>query len=549
MENVSAEPRGELSIEELPEEVLEFILSLISPYKDLHDCMQVSKKWRRCVINVVKTRQRNFHRAINEFDVEWERVTPMEMAPTITKRYSHTAVVHDNSMYVFGGCTSAMTTFNDLWRLDLSKRKWIRPLAMGTYPSPKACSSLIHYRDFLVLFGGWTYPPSYPLYQSWHLFNELHVYDITANRWTCISTINTPPPVAGHSVSVLGDCMIIFGGLQKPSSAVHCEKSNDIWRLNLETWTWYKQEVQEGPKPNGRFGQTQVILDDNNLLILGGSGGPTMQYGDCWILNMEGNLWKWIKVEILGKPNEPTNIWSNPGCKIGDKIIVLNRIRHNEESPIVYFPRSHWNQNVPEDGRLSRIDLANRRTDVDDNVNGKRGVLTKNLKREVEEEDDDRFLSLPGPSGVGSNMEVKRIHTPHSLNMAAFMQPSSLTMHQKNQMREKRLGKLQKIEEKMFKKGPNLMSNKKEKKTHYLGIYVLDISQVLNTKKPIATWLPPKNVNNGPEETILYTLVEGKSELVMFGGIQKDANSLAACNLSNQISNSLHFVTSPSYVI
>lgn len=70
------------------------------------------------------------------------------MAPTITKRYSHSAVVYDNSMFVFGGCMT-MTTFNDLWRLDLSKRKWIRPLVMGTYPSPKACSSLVRHNDSL----------------------------------------------------------------------------------------------------------------------------------------------------------------------------------------------------------------------------------------------------------------------------------------------------------------------------------------------------------------------------------------------------------------
>lgn len=97
----------------------------------------------------MRTRQRNLYRAINDFDVRWERITPADMAPTITKRYSHTAVVHENSMFVFGGCTCAMTTFNDLWRLDLSKRQWIRPLAMGTYPSPKACSSLIRHKDSL----------------------------------------------------------------------------------------------------------------------------------------------------------------------------------------------------------------------------------------------------------------------------------------------------------------------------------------------------------------------------------------------------------------
>lgn len=166
------------------------------------------------------------------------------MAPTISKRYSHSAVIHDNSMYIFGGCTCSLTTFNDLWRLDLSKRQWIRPLAMGTYPSPKACCSLVKYKDFLVLFGGCTSPPSYPLYQSWHLFNELHVYDINGNRWTCINTLNTPPPVAGHSASVINEWMIIFGGFQRPPNGLHCEKSNDIWKLNLETWTWYKQDVE-----------------------------------------------------------------------------------------------------------------------------------------------------------------------------------------------------------------------------------------------------------------------------------------------------------------
>ncbi|CAH1118044.1 unnamed protein product [Phaedon cochleariae] len=526
----------ESEIETLPDEVLEFILSLIPPYRDLHDCMQVSKRWRRCVLNVVKTKQRNLYRAINEFDVKWERITPLDMAPTISKRYSHTAVVHDNSMYVFGGCTCAMTTFNDLWRLDLSKRQWIRPLAMGTYPSPKACSSLIKHGNTLILFGGWAYPPSYPLYQSWHLFNELHVYDVVANRWTSMTTVNTPPPVAGHSVSVIGDWMIVFGGLQKPCNAVHCEKSNDIWKLHLSSWTWFKQEVEGGPKPNGRFGQTQVVLDDENLLILGGSGGPTFHYCDGWLLKMKGELWKWTKIEILGKQNEPSNIWSNPGCKMGDKIVVLNRIREPEASPIAYYPKATWTMNVnrmsPEDGRLARIDLAGRRTDRDDNVNGKRGTL-RNQKREAEEEEGH----------VGAHIKITPLPGTSGLNMAAFQSNDRRQSEHAEKMREKRLACLVKNEEIL------LQAFKKEKKTHHLGVYVLDIAGILEPPHR-ATWLPPKNMRNGPEETILYTLVEGKSELVMFGGIQKDANSLGLSkNLSNQISNSLHFVMAPNYVI
>lgn len=40
---------------------------------------------------------------------------------------------------------------------------------LGTYPSPKACASLVVYKDSLVLFGGWSHPTPYPLHQvsSW----------------------------------------------------------------------------------------------------------------------------------------------------------------------------------------------------------------------------------------------------------------------------------------------------------------------------------------------------------------------------------------------
>ena len=49
--------------------------------------------------------------------------------------FSHSAVYDDASlsMYVFGGCTSASTTFNDLWRLDLTNR-WGRMFSLGFGP-------------------------------------------------------------------------------------------------------------------------------------------------------------------------------------------------------------------------------------------------------------------------------------------------------------------------------------------------------------------------------------------------------------------------------
>lgn len=115
----------------------------------------------------------------------------------------------------------------------------------------------------------------------------------------------------------------------------------------------------------------------------------------------------------------------------------------------------------------------------------------------------------------------------------------------KRERREKRLESLKRCED-VFKQKVT-----RKIKRSVLGIYVLDLSHALDNE-PYVTWLPVKNDVSveGPEDTILYTLVQGKSELIMFGGIQNDVNFLPhTTNLSNQISNSLHFITAPSYVI
>lgn len=36
---------------------------------------------------------------------------------------------------------------------------------LGTYPPPKACASLVAYKENLLLFGGWTHTSPYPLHQ------------------------------------------------------------------------------------------------------------------------------------------------------------------------------------------------------------------------------------------------------------------------------------------------------------------------------------------------------------------------------------------------
>ena len=53
-----------------------------------------------------------------------------------------------------------------------------------------------------------------------------------------------------------------------------------------------------------------------------------------------------------------------------------------------------------------------------------------------------------------------------------------------------------------------------------------------------------EHAGEAPEETILYSLVHGRGEIIMFGGIQTDANTMQmGMNIPPQVvSNNLHFI-------
>lgn len=83
-----------------------------------------------------------------------------------------------------------------------------------------------------------------------------------------------------------------------------------------------------------------------------------------------------------------------------------------------------------------------------------------------------------------------------------------------------------------------------------LSMYVLDISQVLETQ--VVTWMDVRSNASleAPDETILYSLTLGRSELILFGGIQKDVSSMTNRNQTSSapdtVSNSVFYLTPPS---
>ncbi|XP_060614823.2 F-box only protein 42 [Anolis sagrei] len=317
-------PSPPRSMEELPEEVLEYILSFLSPYQEHKTAALVCKQWYRLIKGVAHQCYHGFIKAVQEGNIQWESRTYPYPGTPITQRFSHSACYYDanQSMYVFGGCTqsSCNAAFNDLWRLDLNSKEWIRPLASGSYPSPKAGATLVVYKDLLVLFGGWTRPSPYPLHQPERFFDEIHTYSPSKNWWNCVVTTHGPPPMAGHSACVVRDKMVVFGG-----SLGSRQMSNDVWVLDLELWAWSKPNIA-GPSPHPRGGQSQIVIDDETILVLGGCGGPNALFKDAWLLHMTPDAaWTWQPLKVENEEQGAPELWCHPACRVGQCVVVFSQ--------------------------------------------------------------------------------------------------------------------------------------------------------------------------------------------------------------------------------
>ncbi|KAL8564475.1 hypothetical protein ACOMHN_017617 [Nucella lapillus] len=83
-------------------------------------------------------------------------------------------------------------------------------------------------------------------------------------------------------------------------------------------------------------------------------------------------------------------------------------------------------------------------------------------------------------------------------------------------------------------------------------LHVLDLSRVVSGRT--AAWLPTRDtpIPHAPEETIFYSLVQGRAELVLFGGIRRVQNPMQRVNSPpdagfNFVTNGL-FIISPRAV-
>lgn len=256
----------------VPEEIILKILSYLSPYTDTKAAKLVNRRWNRLISAIEHHNKRVFLESIRNCNIMWEMrkqrsydITdtlvpgnrhrgyrtkvqkPNDNAPR--PRFSHASIAIEKYLYIFGGSGSGSpqgSTFNDIFRLDLSTRTWEKIKAEGLLPAPRECCSFVSYKDQhvpqkkkkfgssnnnkndskplkkknkIVMFGGWCQPPSERhMRVTARFFDDTQIFHVDELKWERLNykeKDSYPTARAGHSASVIGNQMVIFGGSQR----------------------------------------------------------------------------------------------------------------------------------------------------------------------------------------------------------------------------------------------------------------------------------------------------------------------------------------------
>jgi len=223
-------------------------------------------------------------------------------------RYEHAAAVIDGTMYVVGGNCGGRY-LGDVWALDLETLEWVSksaPSGSEAYP-PSAGHDLVSWGGKLLSVGGITKK------QDKSASLAIRLLDTNTMAWSLLEpTGPAPPQLGGHTATLIGSSLYIFGGEDNSRRL-----NNDLHILDLEAMEWSAPETT-GTKPLPRSDHVATAFAGRYLLVFGG-GSVAHCYQDLSFLDTE--QMEWFSPSTKGKAPSPRA--GHAAAAVGDKWFVV----------------------------------------------------------------------------------------------------------------------------------------------------------------------------------------------------------------------------------
>lgn len=252
--------------------------------------------------------------------VKWKRVSDTT-GPQPRPRHGHRAVAIKELLIVFGGGNEGIV--DELHVYNATSNQWFIPNTSGDIPPGCAAYGFVVDGTRILVFGGMV---EYGKYS-----NEL--YELQASRWEWKRLRPLPPaqglypcPRLGHSFTLIGHKVYLFGGLANDSNDPKNNIPrylNDLYTLDISSPDALAWDVPEtyGDSPPPRESHTAVAYTDrygvSKLIVYGGMSGCRL--GDLWILSIDSMTWS--KPLVSGPAPLPRSL--HTATTIKDKMYVF----------------------------------------------------------------------------------------------------------------------------------------------------------------------------------------------------------------------------------
>ncbi|ETV96953.1 hypothetical protein H310_09809 [Aphanomyces invadans] len=231
-------------------------------------------------------------------------------------RRGHSIVVHEHSLYLYGGSGPDRmygkdSYFGDLQRLDLKAMCWHEPTMTGAIPEPRAQHAAAVVQNTIVVFGGQSSAKKHTIMQALRhksskstkeivvdrkclkiefsppdtgfASNTVHVLDLHRYNWTTPTLAGTAPSARyGHVLTSHPQNPLVlfcFGGVTATGGyndpAIHC--------LDLELHRWSTLTALDPIPPRTRHA---MFTWDTQMMIFGGCGRDGLCVGDVYTIQL-----------------------------------------------------------------------------------------------------------------------------------------------------------------------------------------------------------------------------------------------------------------------
>ena len=261
----------------------------------------------------------------NAVSLRWAEVPQAEASPEVPSwRRGHTAVLIEDLVYIWGGVMRSLCCCTLLYAFDVTTHRWSQPGASGSVPGPRYASSACALGEVMYVHGGNDDK------DMWHRYSDVYTMDTATMVWSLLNTGGTsewcPPPSGGHSATIIGTKMFVFGGFWSQREVF----LNFVRVFDTETDCWlgessvlpYGNDIEPKHTAISYNGELYVIVRYISVDMTNIKNLCDLRNGnDLWKFNPE--TFSWRKVDPKG--NGPAGGGSCKFFLVGERSFLYGR--------------------------------------------------------------------------------------------------------------------------------------------------------------------------------------------------------------------------------